>query len=149
LEALTKFNINLPGGIALDIGSAPGGWTNVLVERGYTVYAVDPANLHPSLMNDPRIKHYKCRAEQLTFENHFDIIVDDMNMDTDLTAQIMVDLSRCLKTGAFVIVTFKLPGHPDHGIEKGLKILTKEYEVIGVKSLFHNRQEVTVVARKE
>ena len=55
-EALVKYSINLKEkGIALDIGAAPGGWTKVLVDNGYDVVAVDPGNLHESLINNPKL----------------------------------------------------------------------------------------------
>ena len=149
-EALAKYNINLgsQGGVGLDIGAAPGGWTKVLVDHGFKVVAVDPGNLHPQLQNHPNIKHFKCRIEDLKFENYFDIIVNDMNVDPQVTAQIMNSLAPCLKENGVAVVTLKLPSNPSKGIEESVAILSEKYHVLSVNSLFHNRQEVTAYIQK-
>ena len=150
-EALAKYNLKLngEGGIALDIGAAPGGWTKVLLDHGYRVVAVDPGDLNPELQHDDRVKHYKCRIEDLKFDNYFDIIVNDMNVDPNVTANIMNSLSHCLKEKGKAIVTFKLPDKPVQSINEGKEIISKGYNVLSVNSLFHNRQEVTVFVEKK
>jgi 23S rRNA (cytidine2498-2'-O)-methyltransferase len=149
-EALVKFNVTLDGkGVALDIGAAPGGWTKVLVDYGYDVIAVDPGDLHPDLQNNPKIKHFKTRIENLEFENYFDIIVNDMNIDSQVTAQIMNSLSPMLKDEGICIVTLKLPNKSEDKIAESLAILSNCYDVLDTKSLFHNRQEVTTFIRKK
>ncbi len=148
-EALTKFDIKLSKeGYALDIGAAPGGWTKVLADHGYNVIAVDPGNLKKELLENPKIKHYKCRIEDLEFDNYFDIIVNDMNVDPDITANIMNDLAKTLKDNSLAIVTLKLPGKVEETIQEAKEILEENYEVIAIKSLFHNRQEVTALLKK-
>ena len=150
-EALAKYNINLgsQGGVALDIGAAPGGWTKVLVDHGYKVVAVDPGDLHPDLQNHPNVKHFKCRIEDLHFENYFDIIVNDMNVDPQVTAEIMNSLVPCLKENGVAVVTLKLPTNPNKGIEEGVAKLSEKFNVLSVNSLFHNRQEVTTYIQKK
>ncbi len=150
-EALAKYKIDLGenGGVALDIGAAPGGWTKVLVDHGFNVVAVDPGDLHPDLQKNTKVKHYKCRIEELEFNNYFDIIVNDMNVDPQVTAQIMNSLSHCLKKGGLAIVTLKLPEKPLISIQESVKELDKQYEVIAINNLFHNRQEVTALIRKK
>lgn len=149
-EALSKFNITLnENGYALDIGAAPGGWTKVLADYGYEVIAVDPGDLKPELYNNPRIHHYKCRIEDLNFENFFDIIVNDMNVEPQVTASIMNNLSSSLKEKGLAIVTLKLPNKVEEDILQSTEILNKNYDVLTIKSLFHNRQEVTALIRKK
>lgn len=149
-EALAKFNIKLSGvGYALDIGAAPGGWTKVLADYGYNVVAVDPGDLKAELYDNPKIRHYKCRIEELDFKNCFDIIVNDMNVDPDITAQIMNSLSPTLKENGLAVVTFKLPNIGMESIEVASEIISDKYDVLNIKSLFHNRQEVTVLLRKK
>lgn len=149
-EALVKFGIKLDGeGTALDLGAAPGGWTKVLADYGYNVTAVDPGALHPSLADNPKITHMRTRIEKLTFSNYFDIIVNDMNVDPQITAKIMCGLADSLKKGGIAIVTLKLPGRADKCIEEASQILSKRYDVLAVRSLFHNRREVTALVKKK
>lgn len=149
-EALSKYNIDLgdKGGIALDIGASPGGWTKVLVDHGFDVVAVDPGNLHPGLQNHPKVQHQKCRIEDLSFDNYFDIIVNDMNVDPTITSKIMNSLAPSLKEGGIAIVTFKLPNNPQKDLSEGVEIISECYDVISINSLFHNRQEVTALIKK-
>ena len=149
-EALAKFNIVLSGeGVALDIGAAPGGWTKVLTDYGYEVIAVDPGDLHPTLQENPKVKHHKMQIEKLDLTDHFDVVVDDMNVDPQDTSRIMVNLAPTLKEGGMAIVTLKLPKRAEVSIKESVQILGQAYEIVGIKSLFHNRQEVTVVLRKK
>lgn len=149
-EALTKFDIHLTGeGYALDIGAAPGGWTKVLADYGYNVIAVDPGDLKQELLSNPKIKHLKCRIEDLQFDNFFDIIVNDMNVMPQTTAKIMNDLSTSLKDGGLAIVTLKLPDKVEEDIYESAEILQEQYDVLAIKSLFHNRKEVTTLIQRK
>ncbi len=149
-EALSKFNVTLDGtGYALDIGASPGGWTKVLADYGYEVVAVDPGNLKPELESNPKIHHYKCRIEDLDFENFFDIIVNDMNIEPQATSNIMNKLVKSLKDNGIAIVTLKLPNKVEEDIKESIQILSQNYDVLAIKSLFHNRQEVTTMIRKK
>lgn len=149
-EALSKFKITLSGkGKALDLGAAPGGWTKVLADFGYDVVAVDPGDLDLKLSNNPKIIHQKVRIENLEFNEEFDVITNDMNLEPKNTAEIMVNLAHCLKDKGIAIVTLKLPFNPIKGIEEAKAVLSEKYEVLEIKSLFHNRQEVTAYIRKK
>ena len=72
-----------------------------------------------------------------------------MNVEPQVTAEIMNSLAKTLKDGAVAVVTLKLPSHPMQGIEDGIKILSQKYNVLSVNSLFHNRQEVTAYIQKK
>lgn len=149
-EALIKFKIELSeGGLALDIGAAPGGWTKVLADYGFDVIAVDPGMLKEELYENKKIKHLKCRIEDLTFNEYFDIIVNDMNVDPEITAEIMNSLASSLKEKGLAIVTYKLPNIGMESINAASSIIEKEYDVLEIKSLFHNRQEVTALLQKK
>jgi len=150
IEALSTFNVELDGhGTALDLGAAPGGWSKVLADYGYQVLAVDPAALHPDLEGNPKITHMKVKAQDIQLENPLDLIVNDMNMEPQETAVIMNEIAHLLKKGGLAIVTLKLPDHAQRSIEEGVAILEKEYSVLKIRSLFHNRQEVTALLQKK
>jgi 23S rRNA (cytidine2498-2'-O)-methyltransferase len=150
IEALASFNVELEGkGTALDLGAAPGGWSKVLADYGYDVLAVDPANLHSKLENDHRIKHIRKKAQDIKLEKTLDLIVNDMNIEPKDTAKIMNDVAPLLKEGGLAIVTIKLPFNPERGIAEAKEILNDKYEVLKIKSLFHNRQEVTAILKKK
>jgi len=148
-EAIRKFSLVVPRGRALDLGAAPGGWTKVLVDSGMQVTAVDPGELDEQLAGSPGVTHVKARAENYVGEGEFDLLVNDMNMDPDASAGIMVKLAPYLKPGAFALMTAKLVVRkPNRLLSEMRPVLEEAYHVLRMKNLFHNRQEVTVLLRR-
>jgi 23S rRNA (cytidine2498-2'-O)-methyltransferase len=158
LEALETFGIALPEtGKALDLGAAPGGWTRLLLEgTELQVAAVDPANLDKRLARESRLVHYRGYAEDYladALKNHmrFDIIVNDMRMDARDAARLLAQAAACLRGDGVVVSVFKLPHttneiNPLNTLKEALRILERNYAIVQAHQLFHNRQEVTVVA---
>ena len=157
LEALEYFNISLDAGErVLDLGAAPGGWTRLLLDADMEVIAVDPANLDPRLSRRKGLEHYRGYAEDYIEEairsrETFNVIVNDMRMDAREAARGLAYASRCLTKDGFIISVFKLPHatptiNPMFTLKDALSIMEKAYGVVQAHQLFHNRQEVTVVA---
>jgi len=151
LEAIEVFKLALPENAkALDLGAAPGGWTRLLRQWGYEVWAVDTAELAPALLTDPYIHHYREIAQHFVSHRlNFDFIANDMRLDIAESARLVNALAFRLKPSGLVIMTMKLPPRGvRQAIEEGLTTLRRNYEVLGVRQLFHNRHEVTVALRK-
>ncbi|HZA14000.1 MAG TPA: SAM-dependent methyltransferase, partial [Myxococcaceae bacterium] len=66
------------GESCVDLGAAPGGWTQRVVDRGSRVVAVDPANLRPGLESHPRVTHLKQSAFTFEPEEPVDWLLCDM-----------------------------------------------------------------------
>ncbi|MEJ7837723.1 MAG: SAM-dependent methyltransferase [Thermomicrobiales bacterium] len=151
-ELFREYPIRLPeSGRALDLGASPGGWTRILRQHGLEVWAVDPADLHPSLSTDSGVHHVRSTAGPfLAAESlEFDIVVNDMRMDPELSSQLMLDAARMLRIGGLIILTLKLsPSYPVDAINRSLTSLARWYDVELVRQLHHNRHEVTIVARR-
>ncbi len=128
LEALEVFGVTLPAqGRALDLGAAPGGWTRLLLDAG--LYLEEPTKQR----------------------RRFDVIANDMRMDAREAARLLVQAERCLQADGFVISTLKLPHatreiDPLKTLKEALNVLNKRYTIVQARQLFHNRQEVTVIA---
>ncbi len=157
LEALEVFGVTLPSqGRVLDLGAAPGGWTRLLLEAGLEVIAVDPARLDSRLDKREHLEHYRGYAEDYLEEavrkhSRFDLIVNDMRMDAREAARLLARAADCLRRDGFVVSVFKLPHatqviNPLATLKEALNILKKNYNIVQAHQLFHNRQEVTVVA---
>lgn len=146
LEALEAFRIDLPaGGVALDLGAAPGGWTRVLRQKGQFVTAVDPAELHPRLAADRGVRHKKMTAETYLAEgpDAFDFLVNDMRMDARASARLMNDFADFLYPHAEALMTLKL-GKTAAALDPACTILQESYNILHMRQLFHNRNEVTI-----
>lgn len=157
LEAIDVFHLPLSGlaerasregrtARALDLGAAPGGWTRVLRDLGLEVTAVDPAGLHPSMEADPGVIHKKMTAQEyFQTAGRFDLVVNDMKMDTGESAQMMGLAAGCLHPGGMAVMTLKLPKRGmQRVVNQTLRRLEGWYDLIGARQLFHNRSEITV-----
>jgi len=150
-EAIRTFNLEVKRDFrVLDLGAAPGGWTKVLAGLANTVVAVDPAELDPSVETLPNVVHLKCKAEEIPSDIEvFDLIVNDMNLDSARSAKIMVNLARLLKKDSAALMTIKfVTRNRKKHLSQALEILKAEYKDFRVKRLPHNRYETTIFMRK-
>lgn len=152
LEAIDHFELEFPpNGVALDLGASPGGWTRVLLANRLKVIAVDPAELNNRLLKDHKVIHYKEIAQKFfrrKLDYKFDVIVNDMKIDTNESALLIVESRKVLKRDGIVVMTLKLPKkNIQNRVKQSFKILESCYEVVGARQLFHNRSEVTLVLK--
>jgi 23S rRNA (cytidine2498-2'-O)-methyltransferase len=112
-EAVTVFALPLVAGQrAIELGAAPGGACQRLLEAGLDVIAVDPALVAPQVAAHPRFRQWRMRARDVKRRafRGCDWLVSDMNIDP---ASTMAALERILTTPgvrpAGVVATLKLP----------------------------------------
>ena len=152
-EVIERFKLDLaPDARALDVGAAPGGWSKVLAESVAEVVAVDPGELDERVLALPNVTHMRVRAETLLTApdiGKFDIITDDMNMDPDASAQVLVDLAPLVKPGATGIMTVKFVTRRRRELTRAaLDVLEQSYEDPRIGRVPHNAKETTVVVRR-
>lgn len=151
MEAIKTFNIDMEGfATALDLGAAPGGWTSVLLEHGLRVTAVDTGDMDDRLKKYPGFRFIKTNASELELDKgSFDVLTSDMSWNPKNTARIIISASQYLKSGGIAVVTLKLMGDKVRKtIKEVLAIYNEVFETIGVRQLFHNREEVTIYLKK-
>ncbi|MGE5676627.1 MAG: SAM-dependent methyltransferase [Pseudomonadota bacterium] len=151
MEAIKVFNIDMKAfNTALDLGAAPGGWSSVLLEFGLQVTAVDTGDMDERLFKYPGFRFIKSNASDLKLDTgSFDLLASDMSWNPKNTARIIINASKYLKTGGTAVVTLKLMGEKvGKTVKEVLSLYMEVFEVLGVKQLFHNRDEVTLYLRK-
>jgi 23S rRNA (cytidine2498-2'-O)-methyltransferase len=151
MEAIEVFHIDMGNfGSALDLGAAPGGWTSVLLENGLQVTAVDTGDMDSRLYKYPGFKFIKANASELVLEKEsFDLLTSDISWNPKNTAKLVDSASQYLKQGGTAVVTLKLMGGKVRKTIKEVLALYREvFEVLEVRQLFHNRDEVTIYLRK-
>lgn len=148
LEAIVRFGLEFPAsGLALDLGAAPGGWTQELLERGLKVIAVDTGELDERLLALPGIRFLQQNVKDLSFlpTQQFDVITCDMSWDPFFSVKLLNGLIPNLRANGQVIMTVKLMGkRPLPTIRRVLDSMHKKLVVRHAKHLWHNRQEITV-----
>lgn len=143
---------------AIDVGAAPGGWTQYLSPLMKQVISIDPGELRIEL--PPNVVHLKKKVEdcmeELRKEAPVDMLACDMNMCEALQAiEVMLPLAPLLRKGGYIVMTWKLPKRMDVNLEvktEALRVNFAEqfagFEIVQVIWLLANMYERTVVARK-
>lgn len=147
LEAERAFGLDLAEfKEGLDIGAAPGGWTSLLLERGLKVTAIDPAAMHPSLVDHRRLTILKKNASEVKLgDSQFDLLVCDMSWSPMQMVRLVTDLLYALRSGGTAIVTVKLMHKkPLQTIRDITEKFSEHLEVRRLKQLVHNRDEITL-----
>jgi tRNA(Ser,Leu) C12 N-acetylase TAN1 len=149
-EAISQFGLELPSaGRALDIGASPGGWTKVLAEHVAEVVAVDPGALDERVLALGNVRHLQMRSEGLPEVpdlGTFDIVVNDMNMDPDLSAQVLCDAAGLIRSGGLLVMTVKfVTSRRQELLQGALDVLAGAYEGLVARRVPHNARETTVV----
>ena len=112
-EAVATFAIPLePGQRACELGAAPGGACQRLLEAGLEVVGIDPAKVDGAVAAHERFEQWRMRARDVRLRafRGFDWIVADMNIDPTSTLE---SIGRIVTAPgvrpAGIIATLKLP----------------------------------------
>ena len=148
-EAFERYPYDLPSTtsssslIALDCGSAPGGWTRCVADKFlcHRIYSVDPGAMDDSVLQIPCVKHVP-----MTIQNAFDwllkeeggnatrpivnIWVSDMcfkDMEQQVTLFLQAKRLGVVGSGTFFVMTLKcLIGYSDATFDKLCQIQAEE-----------------------
>jgi 23S rRNA (cytidine2498-2'-O)-methyltransferase len=150
-----EWNERLTSGMnAVDLGSAPGGWTYQLVRRGMMVSAVDNGPMAESIMETGQVRHYMMDGFKFTpAKQNVYWLVCDMIEKPQRVAVLMAQwlLHGFCKEAMF---NLKLPmkgryQQVNNDLQT-MKDLFTEHKVkyeLYAKHLYYDREEVTVHAR--
>ena len=140
-----------PGDRCVEIGSAPGGSCAALLERGCIVTGIDPAEMDPSVLANPRFTHVRARAREVPRATFRDArwLMSDTNVapkHTLDTVEAIVNARDVNLEG--LVLTLKLT---DTRLASNLPAFNKRirgwgYQHVRARQLAFNRQEVCVVA---
>lgn len=134
------------GDIVADLGAAPGGWTQVLLERGCTVIAVDPKGL--AVKAPPqRLAHLKQSAFAYAPPETLDWVVCDMAYRPLEVAKLLAKWAR-RSWARQVISNIKLPMRSKVETLNEVKeaLVEAGWEGLQTRQLFHDRDEITLYA---
>jgi len=134
------------GDIVADLGAAPGGWTQVLLQRGCTVIAVDPKGL--AVKAPPqRLAHLKQSAFAYAPPETLDWVVCDMAYQPLEVAKLLAKWAH-RSWARQVISNVKLPMRSKvETLAEVRKVLEAAgWEGLKTRQLFHDRDEITLYA---
>lgn len=137
------------GDLCVDLGSAPGGWTRRLLERGARVWSVDPANLAPDVAKQPKLRHFKESAFQFEPESPADWLFCDMAWRPLEVAQLIAKWGR-RGWATQVISNIKVPMKDKLPMLVRVRATLEDagWTHVRIRQLYHDRDEVTLSARR-
>ena len=134
-----------------EIGSAPGGSCQTLLERGLIVTGIDPAEMDDELLADPRFTHVRARAADLKRREfrHIKWLMVDSNVAPTYTLDTVESIVAHRQVSVRgMLLKLKLP---DWDLADALphyvqRVRSWGYRYVNVRQLAFNRQEVCVAA---
>lgn len=142
------------GDVVAEIGSAPGGAAQYLLELGAKVIAIDPAEMDSEVAQHPSLTHVRRRARDVPKRDLQDVrwLTIDINMPPSYTIEVIRDyvLTRGLPVRG-VIATLKLP---DWKLATEVESYRQQFTEMGfgfvdTRQLAFNRQELCLVALRK
>lgn len=133
------------GEVCVDLGAAPGGWSQVLLERRCHVVAIDPGRLAPHLHG--RLEHLRVNAFTFEPELPADWVLCDMAYRPLEVAALLAKWGR-RRWAQFLLANIKLP------MNRRVDMLARVREILTtggwtglrMRQLYHDRYEVTLTA---
>jgi 23S rRNA (cytidine2498-2'-O)-methyltransferase len=151
-EALRWSQLPIPAGARVaEIGSAPGGASQALLARGLIVMGIDPAEMAPEVLANPRFTHVRSRSTQVRRREFRRVrwLTVDMNVAPNYT----LDAVEGIVTHSEVhirgmLLTLKLP---EWSLTKEIpqyldRIRSWGFNEVQARQLQHNRREFCVAA---
>ena len=151
-EGLQWSELPIPTGARVaEIGSAPGGASQALLSRGLIVTGIDPAEMAPEVLANPRFTHIRRRSTQVRRRDFRKIrwLTADMNVAPNYT----LDAIEAIVTYDDVnvrglLLTLKLPEwHLAREVPQYLaRIQSWGFNVVRARQLQYDRREICVAA---
>jgi 23S rRNA (cytidine2498-2'-O)-methyltransferase len=151
-EALRWSQLPIPAGARIaEIGSAPGGASQALLDRGMTVMGIDPARMDPRLLKHPRFTHIRRRSTQVRRREFRKIrwLTADMNVAPNYTLSAVESIVLHPQVSIRgMILTLKLPQwHLASQVPEYIeRVRSWGYNLVRARQLQHNRREICLAA---
>jgi len=135
----------------VEIGSAPGGASQFLLESGLKVIGVDPAAMHPSVLADPNFKHIRKRSKEVPRREFLgvDWLTADINLPPNYTLDTVKSIvsHRGVKFKGLLLTLKLVEWSLADEIPKYIaRLRALGFRTVRARQLHHNRQEICVAA---
>lgn len=138
---------------ALELGAAPGGACQYMLEQGLQVIGVDPAEMSPEILSHPKFEHWRMRASDIRKRRLGR--VDWLVCDSNVAPQHTLDTVEGITTNQHVqcrglILTLKMPDWKlaEHLPNYLQRVKSWGFPFVTSRHLAFNRQEICVIASK-
>lgn len=141
------------GQACVEIGSAPGGASQALLELGLHVTGVDPAQMHPDVSGHPRFSHIRKRGSEVRRVTYapFRWLFVDVNLVPDEMLAMVESIVTHEATHVHgMLLTLKLPNwQAAQQVNRWVaRVRSWGYEYVRCRQLSTNHQEVCLAAMR-
>lgn len=151
-EAIVWSGIDMRRGQRVaEIGCAPGGASQALLEQGLNVLGIDPAEMAPVVIGHPRFRHIRGRSKEVRRREF--LAIDWLTCDINLPPNYALDTVEAILTYPGVrvqgtLLTLKLV---DWSLARLIPAYLKRirkwgFAQVRARQLHHNRREICVAA---
>ncbi len=154
-EALLWSGITIrPGDVCAEIGSAPGGACELLLEIGARVIAIDPAEMEPSIEEHPKLTFIRRRGHEVRKRDFSNVrwLLADLNMAPKYTLDTVRDIvTHDAVNVSGLLLTLK---HDDWKLIERVgeyieTVKAMGFQVVRTRQLAFNRREFCLIAIKD
>jgi 23S rRNA (cytidine2498-2'-O)-methyltransferase len=134
-----------------ELGSSPGGASQALLERGFEVIGIDPAEMAEEVSNHPHFRHIRRRVVQVPRRAFRKVrwLTADMNVAPAFTLDAVEAIVRHREVNIRgMLLTLKLPEWKLASEVPSylMRIRSWGYNLVQARQLAHNRHEVCIAA---
>jgi 23S rRNA (cytidine2498-2'-O)-methyltransferase len=144
-----------PGELWVEIGCAPGGASQCLLDHDFRVIGIDPADIDESLQDEPRFVHLKMRSADVPRRDLQEVrwLAADMNVAPRYTLDAVESIVGNKKIAIRgLVLTLKLSGWhlavPERLASYAKRVQSWGFRDVRIKQLAHNRHELCLVAMR-
>jgi 23S rRNA (cytidine2498-2'-O)-methyltransferase len=154
-EALLWSGIEIqPGDWCAEIGSAPGGACQLLLEKGANVIGIDPAEMDEELLKSDRFIHIRRRGNEVRKKDLSEVkwLFADVNLVPNYTLDTITEIVSHEKVHVKgMVLTMKLPDWKllDKLSEIRARVTELGFGLVKTRQLAFNRQEFCLVAVRD
>ncbi|MGI9457103.1 MAG: SAM-dependent methyltransferase [Aeoliella sp.] len=141
------------GDLWVELGCAPGGSCQALVDRGYSVLGIDPAEVEEPLASHPRFQHLRKRAAEVRRAELAEAkwLAADLNVAPQYTLDAVEEIvTHPANSIRGLVLTLKLAswelGTPEQLRKVVERIRSWGFRDVRLRQLVHNRRELCLVA---
>lgn len=139
------------GDEAAEIGCAPGGSCQALLKRGLLVTGIDPAEMHPAVLDHPNFRHLQMRGGDVKRREFRDVrwLMTDMNVTPAYTLDTVEGIVTHREVNIEgLLLTLKLLSweYAEHIPEFIARVQSWGYGHVQCTQLQHNRREFCLAA---
>jgi len=139
------------GNLCLELGCAPGGASQALLDRGLCVLGVDPAEVDPEVVAHPRFMHLRRRCKDVPHRQFREVqwLAADMNVAPSYTLDAVESIVARQETSIRgLLLTLKLTDWKlvDELPQYIQRVVGWGYRDVRTRQLAFNRQEICLVA---